>query len=149
MPFIYRREVRLAARQLLIVQILSAAWALFALELAGLAYVIFKIVRLFQPSQAYRCACELVANTAHAADEASRRSLAVFSITTLILLLGTIVLSVLITLSASSSAVPANQADFGKGLKAALPKSTLSSSRPEKVQEKPELDPIASRISID
>ena len=57
-------------------------------ETAGLVYVVFKIVRLFQPSQAYRY-------------EDSRRSLAVFSIMTLLLLLGTMALSVKIITSAS------------------------------------------------
>lgn len=54
---------------------------MFFFELLGIAYVLFKLVRLFEPSQSYRFST-------------SRKSLALFSIITLILLLFTLAISI-------------------------------------------------------
>lgn len=72
------------------------SWPMFFVEVAALAYFVFKLFRLFQPSQAFRY-------------QTSRKTLAVFSALAIVMLLCTVWTSVLC------------YRNYGQGLKSVIP----------------------------
>jgi len=107
-------------------------FAFFLAQLAGMAYFIYKLVRLFEPSQAYRYAV-------------SRKTLATFSIISLLILALTFAVSVMCYLN------------FGKGLKEQIPpywtqKQKRRSEQPDLNGEKAPADGLetsGTRISLE
>lgn len=113
-------------------EIKSLSYLIFITELCALAYFVFKLFRLFQPSQAFRYSD-------------SRKTLAVFSSLAILMLLLTFWCTILCFIN------------FDKGLKLAIPGyfGEHRASRRQKLNRKPSnsvgatLDERPARMSID